>query len=156
MFTRGRPLLGVTVPAGADAWGDTSGHETVKAEEEEDLVSNTEDETDGDDTYATKYTRVKLEKASGKFGVKILIKEGGKRRQQRLGAYTLEEEAAYARREGDAAWMHQGRSAAPGGSAEVVEVAELAGGAGGRELEGETREEASGCHAHVKEAEGGG
>ncbi|CAI5956842.1 unnamed protein product [Closterium sp. NIES-64] len=96
MFTRGRPLLGVMVPVGADAWGDTSGHETVKAEEEEDLVSYTEDEEDGDDTCATKYTGVKLEKASGKFGVKILIKEGGKRRQQRLGAYTLEEEAAYA------------------------------------------------------------
>ncbi|CAI5954785.1 unnamed protein product [Closterium sp. NIES-65] len=96
MFTRGRPLLGVTVPAGADAWGDTSGHETVKAEEEEDLVSDTEDEEDGDDTCATKYTGVKLEKASSKFGVKILIKEGGKRRQQRLGAYTSEEEAAYA------------------------------------------------------------
>ncbi|CAI6010381.1 unnamed protein product [Closterium sp. NIES-65] len=47
MFTRGRPLLGVTVLAGADAWGDTSGHETVKAEEEEDLVSETEDEEDG-------------------------------------------------------------------------------------------------------------
>ncbi|CAI5995996.1 unnamed protein product [Closterium sp. NIES-65] len=96
MFTRGRPLLGVTVPAGADAWGDTSGHETVKAEEEEDLMSDTEDEEDGDDTCATKYTGVKLEKASGKFGVKILIKEGGKRRQQRLGAYTSEEEAAFA------------------------------------------------------------
>ncbi|CAI5520670.1 unnamed protein product [Closterium sp. Naga37s-1] len=96
MFTRGRPLLGVTVPAGADAWGDTSGHETVKAEEEEDLVSDTEDEEDGDDTCATKYTGVKLEKASGKFGVKILIKEGGKRKQQRLGAYTSEEEAAFA------------------------------------------------------------
>ncbi|CAI5954851.1 unnamed protein product [Closterium sp. NIES-64] len=96
MFTRGRPLLGVTVRAGADAWGDTSGHETVNAEEEEDLVSDTEDEEDGDDTCATKYTGVKLEKASGKFGVKILIKEGGKRRQQRLGAYTSEEEAAYA------------------------------------------------------------
>ncbi|CAI5970417.1 unnamed protein product [Closterium sp. NIES-65] len=96
MFTRGRPLLGMTVRAGADAWGDTSGHKTVKAEEEEDLVSNTEDEEDGDDTCATKYTGVKLEKASGKFSVKILIKEGGKRRQQRLGAYTSEEEAAYA------------------------------------------------------------
>ncbi|CAI5485377.1 unnamed protein product [Closterium sp. Naga37s-1] len=96
MFTRRRPLLGVTVPAGADAWGDTSGHETVKAEEEEDLVSDTEDEEDGDDTCATKYTGVKLEKASGKFGVKILIKEGGKRKQQRLGAYTSEEEAAFA------------------------------------------------------------
>ncbi|CAI5981120.1 unnamed protein product [Closterium sp. NIES-65] len=96
MFTHGRPLLGGTVPAGADAWGDTSGHETVKAEEEEDLVSGTKDEEDGDDTCATKYTGVKLEKASGKFGVKILIKEGGKRRQQRLGAYTSEEEAAYA------------------------------------------------------------
>ncbi|CAI6002131.1 unnamed protein product [Closterium sp. NIES-64] len=96
MFTRGRPLLGVKVPAGADAWGDTSGHETVKAEEEEDLMSDTEDEEDGDDTCATKYTGVKLEKASGKFGVKILIKEGGKRRQQRLGAYTSEEEAAFA------------------------------------------------------------
>ncbi|CAI5987226.1 unnamed protein product [Closterium sp. NIES-64] len=124
--------------------GDTSGHETVKAKEEEDLVSDTEDEEDGDDTCATKYTGVKLEKASGKFGVKILIKEGGKRRQQRLGAYISEEEAAYA------------YAAAPGGSAEVVEVAELAGGEGGRELEDETREEASGCHAHVKEAEGGG
>ncbi|CAI5491212.1 unnamed protein product [Closterium sp. Naga37s-1] len=76
--------------------GDTSGHETVKAEEEEDLVSDTEDEEDGDDTCATKYTGVKLEKASGKFGVKILIKEGGKRKQQRLGAYTSEEEAAFA------------------------------------------------------------
>ncbi|CAI5976308.1 unnamed protein product [Closterium sp. NIES-65] len=96
MFTRGRPLLGLTVSSGADAWGDTSGHETVKAEEEEDLVSDTEDEEDGDDTCATKYTGVKLEKTSGKFGVKILIKEGGKRRQQRLGAYTLEEETAYA------------------------------------------------------------
>ncbi|CAI5518972.1 unnamed protein product [Closterium sp. Naga37s-1] len=96
MFTRGRPLLGVTVPAGADAWGDTRGQETVKAEEEEDLVSDTEDEADGDDTCATKYTGVKLEKASGKFGVKILIKEGGKRKQQRLGAYTSEEEAAFA------------------------------------------------------------
>ncbi|CAI5995362.1 unnamed protein product [Closterium sp. NIES-65] len=95
MFTRGRSLLGVTVPAGADAWGDTSGHETVKAEEEEDLVSDTEDEEDGDDTCATKYTGVKLKKASGKFGVKILIK-GGKRKQQRLGAYTSEEEAAFA------------------------------------------------------------
>ncbi|CAI5992154.1 unnamed protein product [Closterium sp. NIES-65] len=96
MFTRERLLLGVTVPAGADAWGDTSGHETVKAEEEEDLVSDTEDEEDGDDTCATKYTGVKLEKASGKFGVKILIKVGGKRKQQRLGAYTSEEEAAFA------------------------------------------------------------
>ncbi|CAI6012922.1 unnamed protein product [Closterium sp. NIES-65] len=96
MFTRGRPLLGVTVPAGADAWGDTSGHETMKAEEEEDLVSDTEDEEDGDDTCATKYTGVKLEKASGKFGVKIRIKEGGKRKQQRLGPYTSEEEAAFA------------------------------------------------------------
>ncbi|CAI5519941.1 unnamed protein product [Closterium sp. Naga37s-1] len=96
MFTRGRPLLEVTVPAGADAWGDTRGHETVKAEEEEDLVSDTEDEEDGENTCATKYTGVKLEKASGKYGVKILIKEGGKRKQQRLGAYTLEEEAAFA------------------------------------------------------------
>ncbi|CAI6005083.1 unnamed protein product [Closterium sp. NIES-64] len=65
----GGPLLGVTVLAGADAWGDTSGHETVKAEEEEDLVQ---------------------------FGVKILIKEGGKRKQHRLGAYTSEEDAAFA------------------------------------------------------------
>ncbi|CAI5526295.1 unnamed protein product [Closterium sp. Naga37s-1] len=96
MFTRGRSLLGATVPAGADAWGGMRGYETVKAEEEEDLVSNTEDEEDGDDTCATKYTGVKLEKASGKYGVKILIKEGGKRKQQRLGAYTSEEEAAFA------------------------------------------------------------
>ncbi|CAI5990712.1 unnamed protein product [Closterium sp. NIES-64] len=106
MFTHGRPLLGLTVPAEADAWGDTSSHETVKAEEEEDLVLDTEQRG--------------------------------------------------CRREGDAAWMHQGRSAALDGSAEVVEVAELEGGAGGRELEAKTREEASGCHAHVKEAEGGG
>ncbi|CAI6006819.1 unnamed protein product [Closterium sp. NIES-64] len=90
------PLLGVTVPAGADAWGDTSGHETVKAEEEEDLVSGTDDEEDGDDTCATKYTGFKLEKASGNFGVKIQIKVGGKRKQQQLGAYTSEEEAAFA------------------------------------------------------------
>ncbi|CAI5457544.1 unnamed protein product [Closterium sp. Yama58-4] len=96
MFTRGRRLLGVSGPAGADAWGDTRGHETMKAEEEEDLVSDTEDEEDDDDTCATKYTGVKLEKASGKYGVKILIKEGGRRKQQRLGAYTSEDEAAFA------------------------------------------------------------
>ncbi|CAI5482246.1 unnamed protein product [Closterium sp. Yama58-4] len=95
MFTRGRQLLGVTVPA-AEAWGDTRGHEAVKADQEEDLVSDTEDEDDDEDTCATKCTGVKMEKASSKFDVKILIKKKGKRKQQRLGAYTSIDEAAYA------------------------------------------------------------
>ncbi|CAI5486550.1 unnamed protein product [Closterium sp. Naga37s-1] len=96
MFTRGMHLLGAGVPAGADVWGDTRGKETVKAEEEEDLVSDTDDEEDDDEACASRYTGVKLDKASGKYGVKILIKEGGKRKQQRLGAYTTEEEGAFA------------------------------------------------------------
>ncbi|CAI5492699.1 unnamed protein product [Closterium sp. Naga37s-1] len=95
MFTRGRQLLGVNVLA-AEAWGDTRGHEAVKADQEEDLVSDTVEEDDDEDTCATKYTGVKMEKASGKYGVKILIKEAGKRKQQRLGAYTSIDEAAYA------------------------------------------------------------
>ncbi|CAI5986818.1 unnamed protein product [Closterium sp. NIES-64] len=62
MFTHGRPLLGLTVPAGADAWGDTSSHETVKAEEEEDLVLDTEDEEDGDDAEAREGVNWKLKR----------------------------------------------------------------------------------------------
>ncbi|CAI5474970.1 unnamed protein product [Closterium sp. Yama58-4] len=96
MFTRGRQLLGTGVPAGDDAWGDTLGQETVKGEEEEDLVSDSDDDGEDEDTCATTYTGVKLDKRTGKFGVKILIKERGKRKQQRLGAYTSEEEAAFA------------------------------------------------------------
>ncbi|CAI5488512.1 unnamed protein product [Closterium sp. Naga37s-1] len=95
MFTRGRQLTGVTVPTG-DAWGDTRAPETVKAEADQDLVSDTDDEDEEDDASATKYTGVKIEKDSGKYGVKILMKEGRKRKQQRLGAYTSIDEAAYA------------------------------------------------------------
>ncbi|CAI5459003.1 unnamed protein product [Closterium sp. Yama58-4] len=89
-------LLGTGVGAGDDAWGDTLGQETVKGEEEEDLVSDSDDDGEDEDTCATTYTGVKLDKRTGKFGVKILIKERGKRKQQRLGAYTTEEEAAFA------------------------------------------------------------
>ncbi|CAI5955292.1 unnamed protein product [Closterium sp. NIES-65] len=96
MFTRGMHQFGAGVPAGAGVWGDTRGKETVKAEEEEDLVSDIDDEEDDDEACASKYTGVKLDKASGKYGMKILIKEGGKCKQQRLGAYTTEEEGAFA------------------------------------------------------------
>ncbi|CAI5459933.1 unnamed protein product [Closterium sp. Yama58-4] len=96
MFTRGRQLLGNGVPPGDAAWGDTHGQETLKGEEEEDLVSDSDDDGEDEDTCATTYTGVKLDKRTGKFGVKILIKERGKRKQQRLGAYTTEEEAAFA------------------------------------------------------------
>ncbi|CAI5975620.1 unnamed protein product [Closterium sp. NIES-65] len=96
MFTRGMHQFGAGVPAGAGVWGDTRGKETVKAEEEEDLVSDIDDEEDDDKACASRYTGVKLDKASGKYGMKILIKEGGKRKQQRLGAYTTEEEGAFA------------------------------------------------------------
>ncbi|CAI5537649.1 unnamed protein product [Closterium sp. Naga37s-1] len=95
MFTRGRQLMGVTVPAG-EAWRDTRAHETVKAEMDQNLVSDTDDEDDEDGASATKYTGVKIEKDSCKYGVKILIKEDGKRKQQRLRAYTSIDEAAYA------------------------------------------------------------
>ncbi|CAI5469603.1 unnamed protein product [Closterium sp. Yama58-4] len=96
MFTRGRQLLGNGVPPGDAALGDTHGQETLKGEEEEDLVSDSDDDGEDEDTCATTYTGVKLDKRTGKFGVKILIKERGKRKQQRLGAYTTEEEAAFA------------------------------------------------------------
>ncbi|CAI5483822.1 unnamed protein product [Closterium sp. Yama58-4] len=96
MFTRGRQLLENGVPPGDAAWGDTHGQETLKGEEEEDLVSDSDDDGEDEDTCATTYTGVKLDKRTGKFGVKILIKERGKRKQQRLGAYTTEEEAAFA------------------------------------------------------------
>ncbi|CAI5479999.1 unnamed protein product [Closterium sp. Yama58-4] len=96
MFTRGRQLLGNGVPPGDAAWGDTHWQETQKGEEEEDLVSDSDDDGEDEDTCATTYTGVKLDKRTGKFGVKILIKERGKRKQQRLGAYTTEEEAAFA------------------------------------------------------------
>ncbi|CAI5466419.1 unnamed protein product [Closterium sp. Yama58-4] len=78
MFTRGRQLLGNGVPPGDAAWGDTHGQETLKGEEEEDLVSDSDDDGEDEDTCATTYTGVKLDKRTGKFGVKILIKERGK------------------------------------------------------------------------------
>ncbi|CAI7907216.1 unnamed protein product [Closterium sp. NIES-53] len=95
MFTHGRQLMGVTVPAG-EACEDTQALEMVKAEPDQDLVSDTDDEDEEDGASATKYTGVKIEKDYGKYGVKILMKEGGKRKKQRLGAYTLIDEAAYA------------------------------------------------------------
>ncbi|CAI6006587.1 unnamed protein product [Closterium sp. NIES-65] len=130
MFTRWMHLLGAGVPAGADVWGDTRGKEKVKAEEEEDLVSDTDDEEDDDEACASRYTGVKLDKASGKYGVKILMKEGGKCKQQRLGAYTTEEEGAFAYAAG--AFVLRPRDKIPNtvSLTEVVEVEELAGGAG--------------------------
>ncbi|CAI5941800.1 unnamed protein product [Closterium sp. NIES-65] len=96
MLTRPRLLSGTGVPAGPDVWGDRLGQETAKADEEEDLVSDSDDEDGGEDTCATRYTGVKLDPNTGKYGVKILFKERGKRKQQRLGGYTTEEEAAFA------------------------------------------------------------
>ncbi|CAI5957913.1 unnamed protein product [Closterium sp. NIES-65] len=83
-------------PPGPDVWGDRLGQETAKADEEEDLVSDSDDEDGGEDTSATRYTGVKLDPNTGKYCVKILFKERGKRKQQRLGGYTTEEEAAFA------------------------------------------------------------
>ncbi|CAI6008270.1 unnamed protein product [Closterium sp. NIES-65] len=96
MLTRPRLLSGTGVPAGPDVWGDRLGQETAKADEEEDLVSDSDDEDGGEDTCATRYTGVKLDPNTGKYCVKILFKERGKRKQQRLGGYTTEEEAAFA------------------------------------------------------------
>ncbi|CAI5458983.1 unnamed protein product [Closterium sp. Yama58-4] len=57
-----------------------------------------EEEGDSDsESKPTKYTGVYVEAGTGKFGVKILMKdEHGKKRQKRVGAYTTIEEVAIA------------------------------------------------------------
>ncbi|CAI5468817.1 unnamed protein product [Closterium sp. Yama58-4] len=47
-------------------------------------------------TQLPRYTGVRRERTTGKWGVKLLVMEDGVRSQIRLGAYTSKEEAAYA------------------------------------------------------------
>ncbi|CAI5991764.1 unnamed protein product, partial [Closterium sp. NIES-64] len=119
-----RVVLASTFAAsGAGVWGDTRGKETVKAEEEEDLVSDIDDEEDDDEACASKYTALHTEE-EGAFAYAA-------------GAFVLRPRdkipntvSLSAAEKAMLAWLHQRRFADPGGSAEVVEVEELAGGAG--------------------------